>query len=66
VAQGLPWLAILQRRRNRKSLSLKSVGLKPAAIQVSGDVAVLCYWMTYQWIDKSGKSETRTIRTTHP
>jgi ketosteroid isomerase-like protein len=48
-----------------KGLRFKSVEFKPAAIQVNGEVAVTCYWMTYQWLDKDGKGATHTLRVTH-
>ncbi len=31
-----------------KGLTFKPVELKPAAIQMTGDIAVVCYWMTYE------------------
>jgi len=48
-----------------KGMTFKSVEFKPAAIQVNGDTAVTCYWMTYQWLDKDGKGATHTLRVTH-
>jgi len=48
-----------------KGLTFKSVEFKPAAIQVNGDVAVTCYWITYKWLDKDGNGATRTLRVTH-
>jgi hypothetical protein len=48
-----------------KGLALKNVDFKPAAIQVSGDVAVTCYWITYKWVNKDGDGETHTLRITH-
>jgi ketosteroid isomerase-like protein len=48
-----------------KGLALKQLELKPAAIQVTGSVAVTCYWMTYQWLAKNGAGTVRTIRVTH-
>ncbi len=46
-------------------LTLKNLDFKPAAIQVTGDVAVTCYWITYKWVNKDGNGETRTLRVTH-
>src|SRR5713226_4609328 len=37
-----------------KGLAFKSVEFKPAAIQMTGDVAMAYYWMTYEWLDKEG------------
>lgn len=48
-----------------KGLSFVPGEFKPAAIQVTGETAVACYWMTYQWKDKDGKGESRTIRVIH-
>jgi ketosteroid isomerase-like protein len=48
-----------------KGLAFKSGELKPAGIQVTGDVVVVFYWMTYGWVDKQGQGELRTIRITH-
>ncbi len=48
-----------------KGLAFKTVDFKPAAIQVSGEIAVAYYWVTYKWQDKNGKGEERTVRITH-
>ncbi len=48
-----------------KGLSLRMEELKPAAIQVTGNIGVICYWLTYRWVDESGNGETYTIRVTH-
>lgn len=48
-----------------KGLALKVVEFKPAAIQVTGDVATTCYWITYRWQDKDGNGEAHTLRITH-
>jgi hypothetical protein len=48
-----------------KSLALKAVEFKPAAIQLTGDVAVTCYWITYKWLDKNGNGAAHTLRITH-
>jgi len=48
-----------------KDLVFKTDELKPASIQVTGDVAVVCYWITFQWLDKAGKGAAQTIRITH-
>jgi ketosteroid isomerase-like protein len=48
-----------------KGLAFKSVEFKPAAIQMTGDIAVACYWMTYEWLDKDGHGAMRTVRVTH-
>ncbi|MGB8523161.1 MAG: nuclear transport factor 2 family protein [Candidatus Acidiferrales bacterium] len=48
-----------------KGLALKTVEFKPAAIHVTGNVAVTCYWITYKWSDKDGIGATHTLRITH-
>jgi ketosteroid isomerase-like protein len=49
-----------------KGLAFKFIALKPAAIQVTGDIAVTCYWMTYEWVAKDGKPAAEyNIRLTH-
>ena len=48
-----------------KGLVFKTVELKPAAIQVTEDVAVACYWITFRWLDKDGSGVANTIRITH-
>ena len=32
---------------------------------MTGDVAAMCYWITYEWLDKDGKGAVRTLRITH-
>ena len=48
-----------------KGLAVKSVEFKPARIQVTGDLAVVCYWITFKWLDKDGKGDAHTLRITH-
>lgn len=48
-----------------KGLIFKPGEFKPAAIHVTGDVAVTYYWMTYKWANKDGNGETRATRVTH-
>lgn len=48
-----------------KGLVFKSSEFKPAGIQVTGDVAFACYWITLRWVDKDGKGAPRTFRITH-
>jgi beta-alanine degradation protein BauB len=48
-----------------KGLVFKTDELKPASIQVTADTAVVCYWITFQWLDKQGKGTPQTIRITH-
>ena len=48
-----------------KGLKFESVNFKPAAIQVTGDVAVTSYWKTFRWVDKNGEGATRGTRIMH-
>ena len=48
-----------------KGLKFESVNFKPAAIQVTGDVAVTSYWETFRWVDKKGDGATRGTRIMH-
>jgi ketosteroid isomerase-like protein len=48
-----------------KGLTPKLLEFKPAEVQITGDVAVLYYWITYKWSDKEGKGEPHTLRITH-
>ena len=46
-------------------LVFKTGELKPAAIQVTGDVALACYWITFKWLGKDGNGAVHTLRITH-
>ena len=48
-----------------KGLAFKSEEFKPAGIQVTGDVAFACYWITFRWVDKDGQGAAHTLRVTH-
>ena len=48
-----------------KGLAFKTVDFKPAALQVTGDVAFACYWITFKWLDKAGTGAPHTFRITH-
>ena len=48
-----------------KGLRFRTIEFKPAAIEMTGDVAVTCYWLTYNWLDKHGNGTAHTIRVTH-
>src|SRR5947199_3673856 len=47
-----------------KGLAFKTGEFKPAAIQVTGDIAVACYWITFQWLDKDDNGAANTMRIT--
>jgi ketosteroid isomerase-like protein len=51
--------------QTQKSLAFKTIEFKPASIQVTGDLAVVCYWLTYKWQDKDGTATARTNRVFH-
>jgi type II secretory pathway pseudopilin PulG len=49
-----------------KGLAFKFIALKPAAIQVTGNIAVTYYWITSEWVAKDGKLAAKfTDRITH-
>ena len=48
-----------------KGFVFKTSELKPAAIQVTGEVAMACYWITFRWLDKDGNGAEHTLRITH-
>jgi ketosteroid isomerase-like protein len=48
-----------------KGLAFKAGEFKPAAIQVTGDVAFACYWITFRWADKNGNGAAHAFRITH-
>ena len=48
-----------------KGLAFKAGDFKPAALQVTGNVAFACYWITFRWMDKDGTGSPHTLRITH-
>jgi len=48
-----------------KGLVFKIGEFKPAEIQVTGNVAVVYYWITFKWLDKDGGGAAHTLRITH-
>ena len=48
-----------------KGLTFKVGALKPADLQVTGNVASCSYWVTLAWVDKKGKGPPSIIRITH-
>jgi ketosteroid isomerase-like protein len=72
---GWPWVSSKPVRKDSitdwitsqtsKGLVFKAGEFKPAGIQVTGDVAFACYWITFRWVDKDGKGEAYTSRITH-
>ena len=72
---GWPWVSSTPVRKDHitdwitsqtsKGLAFKAGEFKPAALQVTGDVAFACYWITLRWVDGRGNGEARTLRI-HP
>lgn len=48
-----------------KGLTFQATEFKPAAIQITGDVAFVCYWVTFRWLDTNGSGTPHTFRITH-
>jgi ketosteroid isomerase-like protein len=51
--------------RTQKGLTFTTIEFKPAGIQVTSDLAVVCYWLTYKWQDKDGSATAHTNRVFH-
>ena len=51
--------------QTNRGLTFKAVEFKSARLQVTGDIVVTCYWVTYQWLGHDGKGTVRTIRIMH-
>lgn len=51
--------------QTNNGLTFKTGEFKPAAMQVTRDVGVACYWITFNWLDKDGNGMANTIRITH-
>jgi ketosteroid isomerase-like protein len=49
----------------RNGGTFKTWEFKPAAIQVIGNVAFVCYWITFNWLDVETSGPPRTLRITH-
>ena len=72
---GWPWVSSEPVRKDHvtdwitsqtsKGLRFKVDEFKPAAIEVTGDVAFTCYRITVRWVDKDGKGVAHTSRVTH-
>ena len=48
-----------------KGLVFKMGEFKPAEIQVTGNMAIACYWVTFKWVEKDGTGDAHTTRITH-
>ena len=51
--------------QTRKGLALKTIEFKPAGIQIRGNLAATCYWVTFKWANKDGGGVVHTTRFTH-
>jgi hypothetical protein len=51
--------------RTSQGLAFKLIEFKPAAIQVTGEIGVTCYWVTYKFTDRDGQGTTYNTRITH-
>lgn len=52
--------------KTSQGLTFKLVEFKPAALHVTGDnLVVVCYWVTSQWVDKTGAGAPDTARIIH-
>jgi ketosteroid isomerase-like protein len=43
----------------------QTLDFKPAAIRVTGDVAMAYYWVEFRWVGQDGKGDTHRLRITH-
>src|SRR5438105_14840680 len=48
-----------------KGLAFKTVEFNTAAIQITGDVAFACDWVTCRWVDKEGGEAPHPFRIAH-
>ena len=48
-----------------KGLAFKLTNFKEGDLQVTGDDAVTCYWVTHSWLDAAGNGESHTLRHLH-
>ncbi len=48
-----------------QGMTFKVVGFEPAALKVTGEVASACYRISFQWVNREGDGETRTLRIMH-
>lgn len=51
--------------RTSRGQAFRLVEFKPAAMQMSGDLAVAYYWVRFEWVDKSATKTESTLRVTH-
>ena len=48
-----------------RGLTFRTGEFRPAGIRVTGDLASVCYWITYRWVGKDGSGPAYTLRITH-
>jgi Domain of unknown function (DUF4440) len=51
--------------QTNNGLVFKTLDFKPAALQLTGNLASVYYWITFQWLDKQDKGTAHTIRIAH-
>lgn len=51
--------------QTNKGLVFKAGELKPADVQVAGDMAMVYYRVTFRWLDKQGNGAASTLRISH-
>jgi ketosteroid isomerase-like protein len=51
--------------RTGRGLTFRTGEFRPAGIRVNGDLASVCYWITYQWVGKDGSGPEFSLRVTH-
>jgi ketosteroid isomerase-like protein len=48
-----------------QGLAFQAGEFRPASVQVTGNVAMAAYWITFKWLDKDGQGAAHTLRITH-
>ena len=48
-----------------KGMAFKLIEFKPASLQITENIGVVCYWVSYKFADKDGNGAPYTIRITH-
>jgi ketosteroid isomerase-like protein len=72
---GWPWMSAQPVRKDHitgwitaytaKGQRLSSYTLEPAASHATGNIAVVYYWLTSDWVDKNGGETRGKMRVTH-
>ena len=51
--------------RTGRGFTFKKGEFRPAGIRVTGDLASVCYWISYRWVGKDENGSEYTLRVTH-